>query len=499
MIGSRGRAAAGRTFAVFGVLVWSLVLAGTARCSNRSGPSPLPPSTTLRMGSGALAQSTSAAGLRQVASILSLEGLINFKDDGRPRPWLADGWSTSDDGLLLTIRLRPQARFHDGSPVTAETVTGFLKNALPKSMGPAFEDVDGITAVSDTEVGIRLKKPSPFVLESLESLIQKPGAEGVGTGPFAVSDGTNPELRSFPDYYLGKPAIERITMTPYPSIRAAWADLLRGKVDMLYEVNLDALDSLQASNEVSVFSFARHYQYVILFGSRATQFKPADVRRALNAAIDRNAVVRTAFDGHAIPSIGPVLPQHWALGKSAPRLEFDARLAGSLAGRHLTFTCLVPADSVYERLALIVKQQLAAASVDMRVEEASQDRIIEAVTKNTYDAIMIDMVSGPSLFRTYRQLHSKVPMSPKPIGSPMIDAALDQIRHAPSDDEYRAGMTALQRAIVDAPPAIYLASGERARAVSRRFDVPESEDGRDVLATLRLWRPRADQRAANSN
>ena len=85
------------------------------------------------------------------------------------------------------------------------------------------------------------------------------------------------------------------------------------------------------------------------------------------------------------------------------------------------------------------------------------------------------------------------------MGSPLIDAALDRIRHAPSDDEYRQGVTALQHAIVDDPPAIFLAWGERARAVSRRFDVPVPEDGRDVLSTLRLWRTAVDQRATNRN
>ena len=49
-------------------------------------------------------------------------------------------------------------------------------------------------------------------------------------------------------------------------------------------------------------------------------------------------------------------------------------------------------------------------------------------------------------------------------------------------------LRAFQRAIVDDPPAIFLAWSERARAVSTRFEVPV-EPGRDILSTLRLWRP----------
>ena len=45
------------------------------------------------------------------------------------------------------------------------------------------------------------------------------------------------ELRVNADYYLGRPTIDRIVVTSYPSVRTAWAELLRGNIDMLYEVN----------------------------------------------------------------------------------------------------------------------------------------------------------------------------------------------------------------------------------------------------------------------
>jgi hypothetical protein len=89
--------------------------------------------------------------------------------------------------------------------------------------------------------------------------------------------------------------------------------------------------------------------------------------------------------------------------------------------------------------------------------------------------------------------------APQPIYSDAIDASLDRIRHARTDDEYRAGVTGFQQAIVDEPPAIFLVWGERARAVSRRFEVPTPEAGRDVLATLRLWRPVNSPQLASRN
>ena len=492
--------AARRAVSAFGVLGWLIVLAGTARCGGSSVPVPPQAGATLRVGVGQVVLATPQAGLRQVVGNLSLEGLVNFTEDGRPRPFLAESWTTAPDGLTLTLQLHRQAKFHDGTPVTASAVVPMLRDALPKAMGSAFEDIGEILAINDTQIRFLLRQPAPLVIEALETSIQKPGKNSVSVGPYVPTNSASPlELKANTDYYLGRPAIDRIVVTSYPSVRTAWAELLRGSLDMLYEVNMDALNSLESSSNVAIFSYVRHYQYLIMFGSHAPGFKSAAIRRELNAVIDRDALVREGLNGHGIASSGPVPPRHWALGRDVKRLGFDPKLAADLAGRHLRFTCLVPADSVYERLALAVKRQLAAASVDMQVKEVTQDRLVEAATKNDFEALLVDTVSGPSLFRSYQRWHSGGTFNPKPIDSPSVDAALDRVRHASSDDEYRSGVTAFQQAILDEPPAIFLAWGERARAVSRRFDVPAAEDGRDVLATLRLWRPKTDQRAANRN
>jgi len=411
---------------------------------------------------------------------------------------LAESWSQSPDGLSLTFELQPRAKFHDGTPITGVSIAEALKSALPITMQTAFEDVDDIEAIDERRVRIRLRRPSPFVLEALDTTLGKPGKTSVGSGPFIPTDAAG-ILAANEAYYLGRPGVDRIAITAYPSVRTAWAELLRGNLDMLSEVNVDALDSLEGSSNVSVFSFTRHYQYMIVFSPTASIFRSAEIRKELSAAIDRDALVRDALNGRGIPSSGPVPPKHWALSTSARRFSLDAALAKNLAARHLKFTCLVPADSVYERVAVAVKQQLASSGVDMQVEEATQEQVMAAANNNKYEALLGDIISGPSLFRSYRHFYSKMTFVPQPIYSTAIDASLDLIRHARTDAEYRAGVTGFQQAIVDEPPAIFLVWGERARAISRRFEVPAPEAGRDVLATLRLWRPVNSQQLASRN
>jgi peptide/nickel transport system substrate-binding protein len=481
-----------------GVLGGLGVLVGTARCTSKSGPSQSSAPSTLRVGVGAIAQQAPQAGLRQFVGGLSIESLAIPDDDGRLRPSLAESWSTAPDGLSVTVHIHPHAKFHDGTPVTGAVVAEALKKALPPLMGAAFEDVAQITAPDDSTVRLDLRRRSQFVVEALDTSIQKAG--GIGTGPYiASSTGTSPTvLKANLDYYRERPAIDQIAVASYPTVRAAWAELLRGNLDMLYEVSIDALDSLQGSSDVAVFSVVRHYQYMIAFGRRAPMFQSPEVRRELSAAIDSAEIVRDALNGHGLASTGAVPPGHWALNKSSASAA-QKQLAKQLTARHLKFVCLVPADTTYERIALAVRRQLASVSVDMQLEEISQEQTLQALTNETYDAILIDAISGPTLFRSYRHWYSRPSTVPKPIPSAAIDAALDLIRHAESDDQYRKGVSAFQQAIENEPPALFLAWGERARAISRRFDVPTPEKGRDVLNSIRLWHPAGAQQVVRTN
>jgi ABC-type transport system substrate-binding protein len=96
------------------------------------------------------------------------------------------------------------------------------------------------------------------------------------------------------------------------------------------------------------------------------------------------------------------------------------------------------------------------------------------------------VISGPTLLRPYRLWHSDGYFNTK---SPAIDAALDKVRYSASIDEYQNAVSGFQQAMMDDPPAIFLAWMERARAVSKRFEVPPVESGRDILLNLPFWKP----------
>ncbi len=391
-------------------------------------------------------------------------------------------------------------KFHDGTPVTSAIVAQIVQSELPKGLGPAFQDIAGVRALSDTEIEISQKRASPFLSEALDFPIEKPGASGVGTGPFSFASGQGTiEMKANNDYYLGRPIIQRIVMQSYPTVRAAWAEMLRGKVDMLYEVGSDALDSLGASSQVGVYTFPRAYTYVIVLNARRPALAPGAVRQALASAIDRPRLIREGLSNHGTTADGPVWPHHWAYNQTFPTFQYDAVGASKALKGRLRFTCIFAEGPLYERLALAVQKQLADVDVDMQIEVVTIDELVARVTKRgDFDAVLFDAQLGPTLFRPYQWWHSGGPKNYGGFSSAKVDAALDTIRYAANEAEYAAAVLEFQRAMIADPPAIFLAWGERARAVSRRFDV-QTEAGHDVLSAVRLWKPAADARAANRN
>jgi peptide/nickel transport system substrate-binding protein len=367
-------------------------------------------------------------------------------------------------------------------------------------MGPVLNDVASVEPVSADRIEIKLRTSSSFVLEALETLIRKPGSMTVGTGPFLVADSeTNSVLQANTNYFLGPPTIDRIVVSRYPTVRAAWADLLRDRLDMLYEAGLDALDSLESATNVEVFSYVRHYQYLVILNTRKSVLRSADVRRALNSAIDRPALIREGISGHGVASSGPVWPKHWALDADSRTIAYDPARAASVLQRvpgGVRFTCLVVSDD--ERIALSVKRQLRRVGVNMTVEAVPIGRLQQTVVAGDFDAILFDAISGPSIFRPYLWWHSKAPKNFGRFTSTVVDRALDAIRHAESDELYRIGVMRFHDAILEDPPAIFLAWGERARAVSSRFIVEGEESGVDIVGTLRLWREADKDHTANN-
>jgi len=345
----------------------AMIAAGTFAGACRGakpGAASEPSSAVLRVGvaQSTLSATNPATGLRQLTQLLSVESVVRVGEDGRFSPALADTWTIGDEGRSLLLTLRAGIKFHDGSPLDATTIAGLLPAGLRSFWGSLADEVDHVKALDGNKIEIGFRRPSPFLREMLEVTIRKPGPTVIGTGPFMVAPDSPTTLRANADYYLGAPNISEVQVSSFPSVRAAWAALLRNGTDWLWEVGPDAIDSLQSSTTVAVFRYTRHYQFLIALNTQVPALRSSAVRRALNLAIDRAELVRRALNEHGVVSSGPIWPGYWALPTPLPKFEFDpARAEAILSAGHqpsragrVRFTCMVPPDAAHERIALEV-------------------------------------------------------------------------------------------------------------------------------------------------
>ncbi len=447
-------------------------------------------------------------GATQAARLLTLEGLGYLARDGRAHPRLAEAWSESSDGLTWTIRLRRNAFFHDGSPVDASSVRASLERSMKtadRDFLPGLSDIVAIDAPSTHELLIRVRNRSTFLLDDLGVAITKRSESGkvVGTGPFVTTSTSEDEvvMTALQNYYRGKPAIDRITLKSYPTVRTAWAAMMRGEVDFLYEVGPEVVEFVQGESSVTVFRFLRNYAYGVILNSARPEFANPQVRRALNYAIDRDAIIRRAFREHGVGTSGPAWPEHWAFDPTVPSLSHDPVRATALldsaklpvttaearAPSRFRFTCLLPENfALWERMGLLVQRNLAEIGVDMRLQAVSVDEFNKRMGSGDFDAVLTDFIVGNSPTRPYFFWHSQSKLNTWRYKNAKVDEALERIRQAPNETEYRDAFRDFQLETLDDPPAIFLALGETSRAVSKRFQVI-APPGTDILPTIADW------------
>ena len=449
--------------------------------------------------------------------VFASERLYLLGDDGRPSPRLAERWSVSADGLRWTFVVHQGLKYHDGSAATAFALKDSIERALrDQSAGPTRSDVAAISADDDRTLVVSLRRRSSLLLDMLQgvSLMRNAANRQIGTGPFMVESST-PELtvmRAFKEYYQGPPSIDRLELRVFPTVRAAWAAMMRDEIDVLFEVGRDAVEFVEAESSVEVHSFTRPWIFVLWFNMRNPAFARQEVRQALSLAIDREAIVRSALRGRGRAAEGYVWPSHWAYDRSAPSYQFDPERARRLldeAGfplktedgrtRRLKLTCLIPSGvAPFEAMALVAQRQLFDVGIDLEVQATPYPSLVDRLEKGDYDTFMFQMASQRTLIMPYQFLHSPAPGSRALLdsGYRAADGALDRVHAAGSDDEVRAAVSGLQRILYDDPPGVFIAWDERARAVSRRFVVP-STPGRDILSTF--WQVRPAAGASGSN
>jgi dipeptide transport system substrate-binding protein len=271
----------------------------------------------------------------------------------RPAPGLAESWEISPDGLEYTFHLRQGVKFHSTADFTptrpfnaSDVIFSFERQMKPKSpyfgyaggswpyfsamaMGALVKSLD---RVDDATVKVVLARAeASFIADlamdfgailskeyadkllavgNLENLDRQP----VGTGPFLFAgyeNGVAVHYKANPDYWRGKPAIDDLTfaITPDPATRLA--RLKAGECQIAADLPPAEIPALNADPSLSVLQMPGFDIGYLAFNTLQKPFDDARVRRALNMAIDKKALVDQVFAGAGAVAGGPVPPTIW--------------------------------------------------------------------------------------------------------------------------------------------------------------------------------------------
>jgi peptide/nickel transport system substrate-binding protein len=246
------------------------------------------------------------------------DALLSIAPDLTLVPGLATEVTQSEDGLTWTIQLREGVTWHDGEPFTAEDVVfsyNFLYEAGRASTLSAMESIE---AVGDYEVVIRLTSPQPFFPnESLAvyhimpehiwrdqepistELIQFQGK--IGTGAYKLIDVVPGESYTFaanPDYFRGAPKVENVIAKIVKDRTQQFNQLRTGDASAVLSAVPPALvDEIGSSDEIEIATGPDFFSYVFYTNGSRPPFDNVDVRRAIAAAIDVEALIDTVLLG----------------------------------------------------------------------------------------------------------------------------------------------------------------------------------------------------------
>lgn len=329
-----------------------------------------------------------AAAIDEVVYANVFEGLTRVAEDGTVAPALAQAWQFSPDGLTVTFDLREGVRFHDGTPFNAQVAKFALDRARADGAENAqpqlFEAIDTVEATGTHTLTIALSQPDadlPYALAWGDAVMVHPDSADankqtpVGTGPFRFDEwrrGDRVVLTPNADYWGEAPALERAEFAFIADPTVALAAMLAGDVHAFPNFPApETLPVLEGDPRFDVVVGTTEGETILAINARKAPFDDVRVRRAIAAAIDRQALVDGAMYGTATP-IGSHMPPHDPAyvdltGVNAYDPAKASALLAEAGATDLAVEIALPPPSYARRSGEIIAAQLREVGIDASV------------------------------------------------------------------------------------------------------------------------------------
>jgi peptide/nickel transport system substrate-binding protein len=427
-----------------------------------------------------------------------------------PEPWLAESWSWSDDGLILTFQIRDDVVFHDGSPLTAEDVRfSFVayRDDYESAMASFFAlvvdvAVEGASTVhvtfSETDGAFLYNAASQPIFSSAQytahwegkpigerSLSGYPWADNapLGTGPWmltGVRDGSLMFGRN-DAYWQGPPHFEQLQLIAEDDQQTRLEGWKNGDVDIVSPVRATDMWGLW-SEEGSLYvaeapvSFFAAFNFANPANATPDMMRDPALRGALTLAVDRARYARDVFHGFIDEDKAGTVTQPWAHDDSVTNPVQDIDEANRMldaagwvdfdgdgvrehpSGNRLDLYCIVNNRERSELLELLegLKQDFSAIGARLTVQQIEPDEFDSRWVENRmYDMVAYSLVQYPAfaefdLYGTAWDIRiNPRGWNPGGYSNATVDEAINEYFAAWTQDDMRAALGKLQVAAND--------------------------------------------------
>jgi peptide/nickel transport system substrate-binding protein len=362
---------------------------------------------------------------------LIYNGLVRYDKDLNIIGELAESWDMQEGGRVINFYLRKDVLWHDGVPFTADDVKFTYERLIdPDTRTPYsgdFKKIDVFEILGPYTIRIRYKEVfSPALSSWGMSILPKHLLENedlhttrysrspIGTGPYRFSawhSGQRIDLQANDDYFKGRPYIGRYIYRIIPDPATMFLELQAEGVDFMNLVPLQYKRQTESSFFKENYNKFRYpsFGYTYLgYNLNNEKFKDKKVRKALNLAVDKTALIDGVLMGLGRVCTGPFVPESWAFNEDvlsdgynpeiAKRMLFQAGWNDSNGdgiidrnGVPFEFTILVnQGNDARKYAAEIIQHQLGLVGIKVNIQVMEWSVLItEFINKKRFEAVLM--------------------------------------------------------------------------------------------------------------
>ncbi len=392
-----------------------------------------------------------------------------------PQPYLAESYSWNPDFTALTIKIRPNIKFSDGSPLTAEVVKLNLDvtygddaavkktKVSPLLFRFVYQEVAKVDVSGPLSVVVHTKRPWPALVSTLATgrngilgeaqlMEQGVGADAnpnankkcpknpIGTGPFRMvkwDPNVSMELERNPNYWRkdakGRqlPYLDKLTFVPIPSNPQRYDALLGNSIQAGHWNNQVQFDEIAKNPKFHLVHDVEGHREVSfgMFNAASPALSDPEVRRHLIMGIDPKEVNKINSKGVWHEANGPFDTKAVGYLPDPGKPSYDPAAAKTFfAGKNLTFHLDYTTDPTTKSYVEEIKSELADIGVTVEIADKNQSAIVEQALGGKFDMMWFRLHPGIDPDTQYVFWSSKSPVDFGRIKDPEVDRLLDEGR-----------------------------------------------------------------------